>query len=50
MKLWLFNHRNTLVGNTGGATLSTDSTTFGQSTTTAIGARQIQFRLGVARF
>ena len=42
-----FNRRNTLVGNTGGATLSTDSTTFGQSTTIAIGARQIQFRLGV---
>ena len=35
-----------LVGGTGGATLSIDSTTFGQSTTVAIGARQIQFRLG----
>jgi hypothetical protein len=42
-----FNHRNTVVGGTGGATLSIDSTTFGQSTTTAIGARQIQFRVGV---
>ena len=28
-----FNHRNTLVGATGGATFSIDSTTFGQSTT-----------------
>jgi hypothetical protein len=42
-----FNHRNTTVGGTGGATLSIDSTTFGQSTGTALGARQIQFRLGV---
>jgi Carboxypeptidase regulatory-like domain len=42
-----FNHRNTIVGSTGGATLSIDSTTFGQTTTTAIGARQIQFRIGV---
>ena len=41
-----FNHRNTLVGNTGGATFSIDSTTFGQSTTVANNARQIQFRLG----
>jgi Carboxypeptidase regulatory-like domain len=41
-----FNHRNTLVGNTGGATFSIDSTTFGQSTTVATNARQIQFRLG----
>jgi len=41
-----FNHRNTTVGGTGGATFSIDSTTFGQSTTTAIGARQVQFRLG----
>src|SRR5262249_30100806 len=37
-----FNHRNTTVGGTGGAALSIDSTTFGQSTGTAIGARQIQ--------
>jgi hypothetical protein len=44
-----FNHRNTVVGSTGGATLSIDSTTFGQTTSTAIGARQIQFRL-VASF
>ena len=42
-----FNHRNTIVGGTGGATFSIDSTTFGQSTAiAAIGARQIQFRLG----
>jgi hypothetical protein len=41
-----FNHRNVLVGGTGGATLSIDSTTFGQTTTAAIGARQVQFRLG----
>ena len=41
-----FNHRNTTVGGTGGATLSIDSTTFGQTTTAALGARQIQFRLG----
>jgi len=34
------------VGGTGGATFSIDSTTFGQSTGTAIGARQVQFRLG----
>ncbi|HEX6973101.1 MAG TPA: hypothetical protein VF147_01805, partial [Vicinamibacterales bacterium] len=40
------NHRNTTVGGTGGASLSIDSTTFGQSTGVAIGARQIQFRLG----
>jgi hypothetical protein len=42
-----FNHRNMVVGDTGGATLSIDSTTFGQSTTTAIGARQVQFRVGL---
>jgi hypothetical protein len=42
-----FNHRNPTVGGTGGATLSIDSTTFGQTTGNAIGARQIQFRLGV---
>jgi hypothetical protein len=41
-----FNHRNLLVGNTGGATLSIDSTSFGQTTTAALGARQVQFRLG----
>jgi hypothetical protein len=41
-----FNHRSTTVGGTGGATFSIDSTTFGQSTGTAIGARQVQFRLG----
>jgi len=41
------NHRNTTVGGTGGATLNIDSTTFGQSTGVAIGARQVQFRLGV---
>jgi hypothetical protein len=41
-----FNHRNTTVGGTGGATHSIDSTTFGQSTGVAIGAREIQFRVG----
>ena len=41
-----FNHRNVLVGATGGATLSIDSTTFGQTTTAALNARQVQFRLG----
>jgi hypothetical protein len=40
-----FNHRNTIVGNTNGATLSIDSTTFGQTTSTALGSRDIQFRL-----
>jgi len=42
-----FNHRNTTVGGTGGATLGIDSTTFGQSTGLAIGSRQVQFRLGI---
>ena len=42
-----FNHRNTTVGGTGGATHSIDSTTFGQSTGVALGSRQIQFRLGL---
>ena len=45
-----FNHRNTTVGGTGGATVSIDSTTFGQSTGVANvstnGARQVQFRVG----
>lgn len=41
-----FDHRNTVVGGTGGATHSIDSTTFGQTTGTAIGAREIQIRLG----
>jgi hypothetical protein len=41
-----FNHRNTTVGGTGGATHSIDSTTFGQSTGVALGSRQIQFRIG----
>jgi hypothetical protein len=40
-----FNTRNTVVGGTGGATHSIDSTTFGQSTGTALGPRNIQFRL-----
>ena len=40
-----FNTRNTVVGNTGGATHSIDSTTFGQSTGTAVGPRNVQFRL-----
>ena len=46
-----FNHRTAVVGGTGGATLSIDSTTFGQSTGnaggTAVNSRQIQFRLGL---
>ena len=46
-----FNHRTAVVGGTGGATLSIDSTTFGQTTGnaggTAVNARQIQFRLGL---
>ena len=41
-----FNHRNPIVGGTGGATHSIDSTTFGRTTANAIGARQVQFRLG----
>jgi Carboxypeptidase regulatory-like domain len=41
-----FNHRNTTVGGTGGTSVSIDSQTFGQSGGTAVGARQIQFRLG----
>ena len=41
-----FNHRNSVVGGTGGTSVSIDSTTFGQTTGTAINARQIQFRLG----
>jgi hypothetical protein len=43
-----FNTRNTIVGTTGGATHSIDSTTFGQSTGTAIGAREVQFRLQIS--
>jgi hypothetical protein len=42
-----FNHRNTVVGNTNGATVSIDSTTFGQTTGTSTGSREIQFRLGI---
>ena len=41
-----FNHRNPIVGDVGGASLSIDSNSFGQTTTNAVGARQIQFRLG----
>ena len=40
-----FNHRNTVVGGTGGAGLSISSTTFGQTTGTALGPRNIQLRL-----
>jgi hypothetical protein len=40
-----FNHRNTTVGGTGGATASITSTTFGQTTGTAVGPRNIQLRL-----
>jgi len=42
-----FNIRNIVAGATGGAMHSVDSTTFGQSTTAAIGARQVQFRLQI---
>jgi hypothetical protein len=41
-----FDHRNNVVGGTGGATHSIDSTSFGQTTGTAIGAREFQIRLG----
>jgi hypothetical protein len=41
-----FNTRDTIVGATGGATIGIDSTTFGQTTGTALSARQVQFRLG----
>ena len=40
-----FNHRNTTVGGTGGANTSITSTTFGQTTGTAVGPRNIQLRL-----
>ena len=40
-----FNHRNTTVGNTGGATHSITSDTFGQTNGTALGPRNIQLRL-----
>ena len=40
-----FNHRNTTVGNTGGATHSITSDTFGQTTGTALNPRNIQLRL-----
>jgi len=40
-----FNHRNTTVGGTGGANSSITSTTFGQTTGTAVGPRNIQLRL-----
>jgi hypothetical protein len=40
-----FNHPNYIVGGTGGATHSIDSTTFGQTTATSLGPRNIQIRL-----
>ena len=40
-----FNHRNPIVGGTGGANTSIDSTTFGRTAGNAVGARQVQFRL-----
>ena len=40
-----FNHRNTTVGGTGGATTSITSDTFGQTTGTALNPRSIQLRL-----
>lgn len=42
-----FNHRNTTIGGTGGASHSIDSTTFGQSAGTAVTARRVQFRLRI---
>lgn len=39
-----FNHPNYVVGGVGGATVSIDSTTFGRTSGTAMGARQVQFR------
>lgn len=42
-----FNARNTLVGPTGGATFSIDSTTFGQETRFAGDPRRVQFRLQI---
>jgi len=41
-----FNHRSPIVGGTGGATFSVDSTTFGQTTGNAIGARQVAVPAG----
>jgi hypothetical protein len=41
-----FNHRNPVAGGTNGASVSIDSTTFGQSTGNSTGSRDIQFRLG----
>jgi hypothetical protein len=41
-----FNHRNPVAGGVNGATVSIDSTTFGQSTGNSTGSRDIQFRLG----
>jgi hypothetical protein len=40
-----FNHPNFVVGATGGASVSIDSTTFGRTSTTAAGNREVQFRL-----
>jgi hypothetical protein len=44
-----FNHRNTVVGGVNGATISIDDLDppFGQTTGTALGSRDIQFRLGI---
>lgn len=42
-----FNHRNPIVGGTNGATVAIDSATFGQTTGNALGARQVQFRVGI---
>jgi hypothetical protein len=40
-----FNHRSPIVGGANGTTVGIDSTTFGQTTANAVGARQVQFRL-----
>jgi hypothetical protein len=42
-----FNHRNPVAGGTNGASVSIDSTSFGQSTGNSTGSRDIQFRLGI---
>lgn len=41
----VFNHRNTVIGGTGGATHSITSQTFAQSTTVALDPKSIQLRL-----
>ena len=45
--LSVLNHSAYLVGNTGGATLSIDSTTFGQTTNMGAGPRAVVLRFQV---